>query len=90
MVFFQDIHVFLQLAEQAYLEQREPISSLNNLSSRKYSFHKLTQFSQGKNVLGAYASNTDGFLSRDTSVSSKQLNRPVWTKRAYLQLEKPK
>jgi hypothetical protein len=31
-----------------------------------YSFQKVTQFSQGYNVQDAPASNTDGFLSRDT------------------------
>jgi hypothetical protein len=41
----------------------------------------------GKNVVGAPVSNTDAFLSRDTCVSSTQLNRP---KRAYLLLEIPK
>jgi hypothetical protein len=37
---------------------------------RKHSLQKLTQFSQGKNVVDAPASNIDGFLSRDTRVSS--------------------
>jgi hypothetical protein len=30
----------------------------------KHSFHMLTQFSQGNNLLDAAASNIDGFLSR--------------------------
>jgi hypothetical protein len=47
---------------------------------RKYSFQKLTQFTQGNNVLDAAASNTDGFVLRDTYVSSTQLNRPIWDK----------
>jgi hypothetical protein len=63
------------LAEFAYLEQTEPISTFKILSCRKYSFQKLTQFSQGNNVLENPASNTDGFLSRHTCISSTQLNR---------------
>jgi hypothetical protein len=59
------------------LEQTEPISTLKNLSCRKYSFQKLCQFSQGNNVLDAPASNTSGFITRDTYVSSPQLNRPI-------------
>jgi hypothetical protein len=36
----------------------------------KYSFQKLTHFSQENNVVDAPASTVDGFLCRDTSVSS--------------------
>jgi hypothetical protein len=31
-------------------------------------------------VLDAATSNIDGFLWRDTCVSSTQLNRPIWNK----------
>jgi hypothetical protein len=31
-------------------------------------------------MLDAAAANTDGFLSRDTCVSSTQLNRSIWNK----------
>jgi hypothetical protein len=48
-----------------------------NLVCRKYSVQKLTQVSQGNNVVDAPVSNTHGFLSRDTWVSSTQLNRPI-------------
>jgi hypothetical protein len=37
---------------------------------RKYSFQKLTQFSQANNVVDVVASHMDDFLSRDTYVSS--------------------
>jgi hypothetical protein len=67
MVVFGELHVFLQLSEYAYLEQNEPFSTWNTIICRKYSYQKLTQFSQGNHVLDAHASNTDGFLSRDTS-----------------------
>jgi hypothetical protein len=54
--------VFLQLPEQAYVEQTEPISTLCSISSTKISFQNLTLFSQGNNVLDAPAYNTNGFL----------------------------
>jgi hypothetical protein len=47
---------------------RESRSTLKNPRCKKYSFHKLTQSSQGKSVLDATASNTSGFLSRELSV----------------------
>jgi hypothetical protein len=76
---------FFKSAEQAYLKQREPIPTLKNLSCKMYSFQKLTQFSQGNNVLDAPASKTDCFLSRDTCVSSTHLNRSVWNKMSLSQ-----
>jgi hypothetical protein len=71
---------FFNSAEKAYFLQTEPISTLKNLSCREYSFQKLTQFSQGNNVLDAPAFIKDGFLCRDTCVSSTQMNRPIWNK----------
>jgi hypothetical protein len=53
---------FINSAEWAYVEQRDRISTLINLSCRKYSFEKLTQFLHGNNVLDASASNTDFFF----------------------------
>jgi hypothetical protein len=50
-------------AKRAYLY-------LETMMFKKYSFEKLTQFSQGSNVLDAPVSNTDGFLSRDPCVST--------------------
>jgi hypothetical protein len=41
---------------------------------------KLTQFSQENNVLDAESYDIDGFLWRDTCVSSIQLNRTIWKK----------
>jgi hypothetical protein len=62
------------------VEQYEPFSTLNTKIGRKYYFQKLSQFSEGNNVLDASASNTHGFLSRDSCVSLNQLNRPIWNK----------
>jgi hypothetical protein len=59
------------------VEQREPISTLENPRSRKYSFQKLTEFSQGNKVLDTPATNSDGSHLRDACVSSTLLNRPI-------------
>jgi hypothetical protein len=53
---------FFNSAEKAYLEQRETIFILKYLSCRKHCIQKLTQYSQGINVLDAPATNADGFL----------------------------
>jgi hypothetical protein len=66
----REIHVFLQFSRMAYLEQTEPISTMQTLIYKKYSFQTQTQFSQGNNLLEAPASNTDVLLSRDKCVSS--------------------
>jgi hypothetical protein len=76
---------FLQLSQIAYLQ---PISTLKLLSCRKYSCQKLTQFSQGNNVLDVPASNADGFLSRGTCVSSTLWIGLFGTKSTYLHHEK--
>jgi hypothetical protein len=51
---------------------------LKYLTCRKYSFKKLTQSSQGNNVLNAPNFNIDALLSRDTCVSSTQLSSHIW------------
>jgi hypothetical protein len=56
---------------------------LEHESWRKYSFQKLTQFSQLNNMLDVPAANTDSFLSRDTCVSSTLLKRPIWNKMSH-------
>jgi hypothetical protein len=76
---------FIISAEQTYLQQIDPFSTLKILICRKDSFQKLCQFSQGKNVLDAPASKTDAFLSRDTCVSSTQLNIHIWNKMSLSQ-----
>jgi hypothetical protein len=60
---------------------------LENYDLLRYSFQKFTQFLQGNNVQDAAASNREGFLLRDTCVSSTQLNRPCGIKWAFLHLE---
>jgi hypothetical protein len=50
--------------------------------------YKKTQFSKVINALDAPDSKLDGFLYRDTCVSSTQRSRPVWSKKAFLHLRK--
>jgi hypothetical protein len=57
---------FFNSSEQAFLEQAKFISSMKHIIYRKYSIHKLTEFSQGNNVLDTTAYNTHGFSARDT------------------------
>jgi hypothetical protein len=82
--------VFLQLSSIGLFEKNEPFPTLKTTFSTKYSFQKLTQFSQGDNVLDAADSNVDGFLWRDVCVSSTQLNRPNGANRVYNHLGTPK
>jgi hypothetical protein len=48
---------------------------------------KLSQFLKRNNVLDVLESNTNGFLWRDTYISSSQLNKTI-SNRDYLHLEK--
>jgi hypothetical protein len=59
-----------------------------NTKLEEYFFQKLTQFSQRNSVLHSSASNTDGFPSRDTCVSSTRLNWWICNKTSLFQLEK--
>jgi 23S rRNA U2552 (ribose-2'-O)-methylase RlmE/FtsJ len=60
---------FFNLTEEAYLEQNESFYTLITMICRKYSFQKVTQFSQVNNVLSDTAPNTHGIISRDICVS---------------------
>jgi hypothetical protein len=62
------------------VEQADPLSTLKYLSFRKYSFQRLTPFSEGNNVLDAAASNIDGFHRRNKCASPTQLNRTICSK----------
>jgi hypothetical protein len=62
MVFFGEIHVFLQLRQIGLLGANRANLHQKHLSCRRHSFQKVIQFSQGNNVLHAPASNADGFL----------------------------
>jgi hypothetical protein len=62
------------------MEQNELPSTLKKLRGGKYCSQKLTQFPQGNNVLDSPRSNVNGFLLKDSCVSSTQLSRPIWNK----------
>jgi hypothetical protein len=62
MVFFQEIHVYFQLIRISLFGIKWTFLHLENLICRKYSFQKLTQFSQGNNVLDSPPSNIHGFF----------------------------
>jgi hypothetical protein len=77
-LFMERCMFFFNSSELAYGKQREPITMWKNPHCRKHSFQKLTQLSQGNNVLDTADSNINGFLWRDTCVSSTQVRRPFW------------
>jgi hypothetical protein len=52
------------------LERTESTTSFKNTPCRKYSFQKLTHFSQGNNVLDSAASSIDYFLGSDSCFCS--------------------
>jgi hypothetical protein len=62
------------------LEINEPFSTLKILTCRKYSFQKLSKFSEVNNVIDSAASYTHGFLLRDMPDSSTQVYRTTWNK----------
>jgi hypothetical protein len=61
---------FFNLDEYVHLVQNEHFSTFKSMICRMYSLQKLTQVSLGSNVPNAATSNIDGFLWRDTCVSS--------------------
>jgi hypothetical protein len=77
---FWEIHVFLQINWIGLCKTQWTFLHLETVISRKYSFQKLLEYSQGKSVVDAAASNIHGFPSRDTSVSSTHQNRTLWNK----------
>jgi hypothetical protein len=50
--------------------KKKTLLFLENYNMKEVSFHKLILFSQGNHVPDAAASNTHGFLSRDTCIFS--------------------
>jgi hypothetical protein len=87
MVSLEKYMCFFNRAEYSHLDVREPNTILKNLLSRKYYFPKLSPFSQGRHGLHAPVSNTDGFVSRDTCVSSSYWTGLLGTTWAFLHLE---
>jgi hypothetical protein len=63
--------VFLQLSRIGPFGTNWAFLPLENLIGRHHYFQKLTQFSQGNNVLDAPLSNIGGFPSSDTYGSAE-------------------
>jgi hypothetical protein len=87
IVFFREIHVFLQLNWIDLFGTQRDYLHLENRKMQKYAFQKLIQFSQGNTVLDAPTSNADGFVSKDTCVFSRCWTDLGRTKFAFLHLE---
>jgi hypothetical protein len=68
-VFPQLSWITIYVANQAQIH-------LKQLRCRMYSFLKQPEFSLGHYLFDAPAANTDGFLLRDSCVSSTHLSRP--------------
>jgi hypothetical protein len=68
------------------LEKNELFSTFKTLICRSITF-KSNSILQENNVLDAAASNIDGFLWRDTCVSSTKLNSLIGSNRAYLHFQ---
>jgi hypothetical protein len=62
MIFLSEANAFLQISCIGLFVANRAYLCLKHLSGRKYSFLKVTQFSQGISVPHAPASKTDGFL----------------------------
>jgi hypothetical protein len=79
--------VFLHLRWIGLCERKWAFLHPETVISRKYSFQKLTEFSQGNNVVNVAASTMHGFIWKDRCVSSTQLNSSIWNKRTYVYSE---
>jgi hypothetical protein len=78
---------FFCITEEAYLKQREPITTLRNPGSMKDLWQKVSHLSQGNHVVHAALSHMDGFLWRDTGISSTQLKDSFSNKWSCLNFE---
>jgi hypothetical protein len=81
MVFFGKVHVFLQLSCIGLFATKRALHHIENYDLQGAFLPKLTHSSQGNNALDVAAYNTDGFLWRDTCVSSNQMNNPICNKK---------
>jgi hypothetical protein len=80
MVFFWEMHVFLQFSWIGLFGAKWAFLHLENCDWQEVFLSKTTSIPQGRNVLDAAAANIDGFLRRDKCVSSTRLNGPIWNK----------
>jgi hypothetical protein len=80
IVFFQEIHVFLQVNSIGLLVTKGAYLHLEKAKLQEVYVPKLTHFSQGTHVLDTAACNTFGLLFSDTCISSTEMNRPISNK----------
>jgi hypothetical protein len=76
-VFLQEIYVFLQFRWTGLSGANRSYVHLETPKLQEVFLEKLTQFSQGNNVLNPPSSNKNGCLWHDICVSSTHLNRPI-------------
>jgi hypothetical protein len=77
MVLFGDIHVFHKLRCIGLFGTNTAYLHLENSYLHEVFISKTNSVKQGNNMVDA-ASSIDGFLWRNTSASSTQLNRLIW------------
>jgi hypothetical protein len=83
MVFFQEMHVFLQLTWIALFESKWAFLHLENSDFQEIFLWNTISILTGNDVLHAPATQTNGFLSRDACISSNHLNSPIWIKMSF-------
>jgi hypothetical protein len=84
MVFFPEIYVFLHIRWMGIFGTKWAFCHLENPDWQAVFLSKTSSVPIGKNVLDNPASNLYGVLSRDSCISSTQLNRTIWKKISIL------
>jgi hypothetical protein len=77
MVFFWEEHVLFHISWIGIFVTKRNYIHFEKPKLQEVFLSKLAQFSQGNHVLDGPVSNADGFLWRDTCVSSTHLNKPT-------------
>jgi hypothetical protein len=72
--------VFLQLSGKGLFGKQRSYLHLEKPYLQEVFFSKTNSILTGNNVLDAPASHTNGFVLRDSCVSSTKVNRPIWKK----------
>jgi hypothetical protein len=87
LVFFWEIHVFHQLSWTGLVESNRVYQHFETPKLQEVFLSKLTQVSQGNNVLNAPASNKGGSLWRDSFVYSTYLIGQFGTNSGIVHIE---
>jgi hypothetical protein len=80
MLFFQEIHVFLQLGWIGLFGNKWAFVTFETTDYKVVFHRKTNSVITENNVQESPPSNVGGFLSKGTCVSSTQPNRPIWKK----------